>query len=151
LVLSPLDFSFSPAEVPPPAALDPPEDSLEDSPPVSLLLDPPEDSEEDPSPVAPVAPVELVEVVEVEVVWTAAFSAEVSVGGVMSGVLLGVTSETLLPPPQARRVRLARRIADAARPARPIEGLRTRGAGRRSLPVMRSASPRALSRLSPGP
>jgi hypothetical protein len=46
-------------------------------------------------------PVEVVD--EVEVVCTAAFSALVSVGGVMSGVLLGTESLTLLPPPQAVR------------------------------------------------
>jgi hypothetical protein len=45
-----------------------------------------------------------VEVVEVEVVCTAAFSALVSVGGVMSGVLFGTASLTLLPPPQAARL-----------------------------------------------
>jgi hypothetical protein len=52
------------------------------------------------------APVEpsldlAVEVVEVEVVCTAAFSALVSVGGEISGVLFGTASLTLLPPPQA--------------------------------------------------
>jgi hypothetical protein len=45
-----------------------------------------------------------VEVVEVEVVCTAAFSALVSVGGMMSGVLFGTASLTLLPPPQAVRL-----------------------------------------------
>jgi hypothetical protein len=40
-------------------------------------------------------------VVEVEVVCTTAFSALVSVGGVISGVLLGIASLTLLPPPHA--------------------------------------------------
>jgi hypothetical protein len=40
----------------------------------------------------------LVDVVEVEVVCTAAASALVSVGGVMSGVLFGTASETLLLP-----------------------------------------------------
>jgi hypothetical protein len=42
-----------------------------------------------------------VDVLEVEVVCTAAFSALVSVGGMMSGVLFGTASLTLLPPPQA--------------------------------------------------
>jgi hypothetical protein len=46
----------------------------------------------------------LVALVEdVEVVCTAAFSALVSVGGIMSGVLFGTESLTLLPPPQAPR------------------------------------------------
>ena len=40
----------------------------------------------------------FVEVVPVEVVWAAAASALVSVGGVSSGVLLGTVSETLVPP-----------------------------------------------------
>jgi hypothetical protein len=44
-----------------------------------------------------------VEVVAVEVVCTAAFSALVSVGGVISGVLFGTASLTLPPPPQAVR------------------------------------------------
>jgi hypothetical protein len=44
-----------------------------------------------------------VDVLDVEVVCTAAFSALVSVGGVMSGVLFGTASLTLLPPPQAPR------------------------------------------------
>jgi hypothetical protein len=47
--------------------------------------------------------VEVVEVVEVEVLCTAAASALVSVGGVMSGVLFGTASLTLPPPPQALR------------------------------------------------
>ena len=38
-----------------------------------------------------------------DVVCTAAFSALVSFGGVMSGVLLGTESDALLPPPQAPR------------------------------------------------
>ncbi len=42
--------------------------------------------------------VDLVPVVDVEVVCTAAFSALVSDGGVISGVLLGTASETLLLP-----------------------------------------------------
>ena len=42
--------------------------------------------------------VAVVAVVEVEVVSAASFSAEVSLGGVMSGVVFGVTSETLLEP-----------------------------------------------------
>ena len=46
----------------------------------------------------------VVEVVEVEVVCAAAFSALVSFGGVISGVLLGTASDALLPPPQAPSV-----------------------------------------------
>ncbi len=46
----------------------------------------------------------VVLVVAVEVVCPDAFSALVSFGGVMSGVLLGTASEALLPPPQAPSV-----------------------------------------------
>jgi len=61
----------------------------------SLLLDSSPDPVEVPS-------LDLaVDVVEVDVVCTAAFSALVSVGGVMSGVLFGTVSLTLEPPPQA--------------------------------------------------
>ena len=93
-----------PAEVPPasplllsPVSLELP--PLADSPPDSLSEASLEDSEE-PSVEVPFA---VVDVVEVEVVCTAAFSALVSVGGVMSGVLFGTASLTLLPPPQAQR------------------------------------------------
>jgi len=89
--------------------------SLEAAPPVALLLSdaplslPPLD---DASSLALASSLEepevpsldlAVEVVEVEVVCTAAFSALVSVGGMMSGVLFGTASLTLLPPPQAAR------------------------------------------------
>ena len=89
--------------------------SLEAAPPVALLLSdallslPPLD---DASSLALASSLEepevpsldlAVEVLEVEVVCTAAFSALVSVGGVMSGVLFGTVSLTLLPPPQAAR------------------------------------------------
>jgi len=91
----------------------PPEepDSLE----ASLLVDsssPP--SLLDVSPVPPSAPlpVVFVAVADVEVVCTAAFSALVSAGGVMFGVLLGTASETLLLPHAARD-----RTSAAARPA----------------------------------
>jgi len=94
----PLLFEDSPAEVSPadspllseaPLSLPP----LEDASPLPLDSSP--DAVEVPS-------LDLaVEVVEVEVVCTAAFSALVSVGGVMSGVLFGTASLTLLPPPQA--------------------------------------------------
>ena len=43
-------------------------------------------------------PVVLVDVVDVDVVCAAADSALVFVGGVISGVLLGTASDTLLPP-----------------------------------------------------
>ena len=89
--------------------------SLEAAPPVALLLSdallslPPLD---DASSLALASSLEepevpsldlAVEVVEVEVVCTAAFSALVPVGGMMSGVLFGTASLTLLPPPQAAR------------------------------------------------
>lgn len=84
-------FSDSLADVPPAAPLSPddPELSL-DSPLPSPLLD------DDPEPLDPVVPVAAV--VEVDVVSVASFSAEVSFGGVISGVLLGVASDTLVPP-----------------------------------------------------
>ncbi|HEY3864977.1 MAG TPA: hypothetical protein VGL54_02690 [Solirubrobacteraceae bacterium] len=86
--------------------------SLEAAPPVSPLLSdaalslPPLDAV---SSLAAASSLEVpsldlaVEVVEVEVVCTAAFSALVSVGGVISGVLFGTASLTLPPPPQATR------------------------------------------------
>ncbi len=43
-------------------------------------------------------------VVDVEVVCAAAFSALVSFGGVISGVLFGIASDALLPPPHAPSV-----------------------------------------------
>ncbi len=86
-------FSFS-AEAPPEGVASP-ELPEEDSP---VELSP---SEED-SPEDELSPEELVEVlvdvVDVAVVCTAAFSALVSDGGVISGVLLGTASETLLEP-----------------------------------------------------
>ena len=73
-------------------------------------------------PVEPVPSVDLgvdfVAVVDVEVVWTAAFSAAVSLGGVMSGVLLGTASEALLPPPHAASVVAARSVTESASAAR---------------------------------
>jgi hypothetical protein len=86
---SPLLVSLAPLELPP----------LDDVSPDSLLAGSLEDSEE-PSVEVPFG---VVDVVEVEVLCTAAFSALVSVGGVMSGVLFGTASLTLLPPPQATR------------------------------------------------
>ena len=59
----------------------------------------------------------LVDVVAVEVVCAAAASALVSVGGAMSGVLLGIASETLLPP-QAPSVSPQSSTAHAASAAR---------------------------------
>jgi hypothetical protein len=99
---SPPVFAVPPAEVPPadspllsdaPLSLPPLEAAS------SLLLD------SSPDPVAPSSLDLAVEVFEalVEVVCTAAFSALVSVGGVMSGVLFGTVSLTLEPPPQAPR------------------------------------------------
>jgi hypothetical protein len=85
-----------PAEDPPVDSLgEPPVDSLAfsldfDSSPVPSLLD------ELASPVLDV--VDVVGVVVVEVVSVASFSAAVLFGGVMSGVLLGVASDTLVPP-----------------------------------------------------
>jgi hypothetical protein len=94
-------FAAPPAEVPPadspllsdaPLSLPP---LVDDS---SLPLDSP------PDPVEVLPSLDFaVEVVAVEVVCTAAFSALVSVGGMMSGVLFGTASLTLLPPPQAPR------------------------------------------------
>jgi hypothetical protein len=120
-------FSFSDADVPPaePAELDPLEPELPaDSPPVSLF------------PASPVEPaegvpslevlVDLLAVVDVEVVCAEAFSALVSVGGMMSGVLLGVWSEVLLAPPHALSVTPAsatRHAASAARPDRALNCL----------------------------
>ncbi len=93
------DFSAdSPlADVPPAALLGEPEllSPEELSPSDSLLA-----VELELSPVVGV--VEVVAVVEVAVVSVASFSAEVSVGGVISGVLFGVTSDTLVPPHEER-------------------------------------------------
>jgi hypothetical protein len=101
LAASPPVFAVPPAEVPP---ADSP--LLSDAP---LSLPPleaaslPLDSSPDPVEVPSLdLAVEVLEV-DVEVVCTAAFSALVSVGGVMSGVLFGTVSLTLLPPPQAPR------------------------------------------------
>jgi len=94
-------FAVPPADVPPadspllseaPLSLPPLDD--DSSPPLDSSLDAVEE----------VPSLDLaVEVLEVEVVCTAAFSALVSVGGVISGVLFGTASLTLLPPPQAPR------------------------------------------------
>jgi hypothetical protein len=86
-------FSFS-ADAPPEgvAVLDGVE--LDDGSPVSLVGVSPLDG--DVSPVLLLLVV--VVVVAVEVVCAAAASAVVFVGGVISGVLLGTVSETLLPP-----------------------------------------------------
>jgi hypothetical protein len=96
--LPPVEFEVPPPLEVPPAELPPPEA------PVSLLAPLPEASSEPPlaslPPLAPVVPVpeELVLVVETELVWAASFSAVVSLGGVMLGVLRGTASETLLLP-----------------------------------------------------
>jgi len=103
-------FSFS-ADAPPDALV-----SLE----LSFLLasleaaSPPDDDS------SPVAVFGVVDVVELEVVCTDAFSALVSVGGVISGVLFGTASETLLPPPHALKVTPQRSVAVAASRVRPI-------------------------------
>jgi hypothetical protein len=61
-----------------------------------------------PDSFAALSPLVVVEVfvldVEVEVVCAAAFSALVSFGGVISGVLFGIATEALLPPPHAASV-----------------------------------------------
>ena len=90
-----LAFSPPPAEAPP-DSLPAPEDSLEASEPPEasdseLEDDSPEDSED----------VEVFLVVEVLDEVPAAFSALVSFGGVISGVFLGVVSETFVPPQAA--------------------------------------------------
>jgi hypothetical protein len=87
-------FSFSPMAVPPagePVAAPVPAPALEDSELASLLL---ASLFEDPDEAAPAEL--LVAVVEVRT--PAAFSALVFVGGVISGVLFGTASATLLPP-----------------------------------------------------
>jgi hypothetical protein len=121
LALSPAAFSFSPAEVPPAA---PPAPLV-----LSLLAGASFDSLFSASPLdsgvelSPVAVVDVVDVVAVEVVCAAAFSAVVSVGGVMSGVLFGTASLTLLPPPQAARPTEQSKMALAAMIAR-VDGRR---------------------------
>ncbi len=56
--------------------------------------------------------------VDVEVVCAAAFSALVSFGGVISGVLFGTASETLLPPQAAERQSSRQQQAEGERDAR---------------------------------
>jgi hypothetical protein len=127
LVLS-LAFSFS-AEVPPaaPPAVDPLELSLFDGSPLDSLLG--ASSLED--PVEEVAPDVPLDVVDVDVVCAEAFSAEVSVGGMMSGVLLGTASELALAPPHPANVEPARSTIDATAAARPIDA---QGRRRRAWP-----------------
>ena len=90
----------------------------------------PFDSLEEPEPSVVVA-VDLVALVEVvDVVAEAAFSALVSFGGTMSGVLFGTTSEELELPPHAPRATPAARTAVAASAARALNGFpRARRAG----------------------
>jgi hypothetical protein len=116
------DAAFSLGEPPvaadsPPADVPPPLLSVgwllspdEGSPPVSLAL-----VELEVEPVVPV--VDVFDVVDVAVVSVASFSAEVSAGGVISGVLFGVTSETLLPPHELspKPERRTRALAPSAR------------------------------------
>jgi hypothetical protein len=78
--------SLAPADCSPELALsslEPPEPVVEPEPVVDVDVD--------------------VEVVAVELVRVASFSAEVLLGGVISGVLRGVASDTLPPPPHAPR------------------------------------------------
>lgn len=101
VVLEPVSDDAPPSAPLVPSAAAPPEDSaaLEDSPVGSLL---PEDFA-----------VEVVEVVAVVLVRVASLSAEVLLGGVISGVLRGAASLTVLPP-QALSAKLqspTRRIA----------------------------------------
>ncbi len=60
------------------------------------------------------AVVEVVAVVDVVAVRVASLSADVLVGGTISGVLCGTASAVLPPPPQALRVRPASRTAAIA-------------------------------------
>jgi hypothetical protein len=103
-------FSDSPADVPPAALSEELELSSEPVPPDSPVE--PEDSS---LPVV-VGVVEVVAVVDVEVVSVASFSADVSFGGVISGVLLGSASETVLPPHAVKPVpqRRIRALAPSA-------------------------------------
>jgi len=91
-------FAVPPAEVPPAAPLS---DAPLSLPPLDAASPLPLDSSPE-EPALDLA-VEVFGVVAVEVVCTVAFSALVSVGGVISGVLFGTASLTLLPPPQAPR------------------------------------------------
>lgn len=104
-------FSDSPADVPPAAPLSEElELSSEPVPP-----DSPVELEDSSLPVV-VGVLEVVAVVDVEVVSVASFSAEVSFGGVISGVLLGSASETVLPPHAVKPVpqRRIRALAPSA-------------------------------------
>jgi len=106
-----------------------------EAPPEGLLLSSPAPLELPPlsgSSVASLPPdslagLSVVEVfvlaVEVDVVCAAAFSALVSLGGVMSGPLLGALSEALLPPPQATSVVLESSNARISSPARTFNDL----------------------------
>jgi hypothetical protein len=96
-------FVPPPAEVPPASPLPVSPVSLELPPLAGASPDSLEASlEGSDEPVVEVA-LAVVDVVDVAVLCTAAFSALVSVGGVMSGVLFGTASLTLPPPPQALR------------------------------------------------
>ena len=86
-------FSDSLADVPPELSLDSDDPSLDSLPPVELVFSS-----------LPVDVFAAVEVVDVAVVSAASFSAEVSFGGVISGVLFGVASETLEPPQDDRPI-----------------------------------------------
>lgn len=90
----------------PPAAFEPPVASLEelfDSEEPSLdFASSLELAPEALSSLLVLALVDVVGVVVVEVVSVASFSAAELLGGVISGVVLGVTSETLVPPHELR-------------------------------------------------
>lgn len=96
-------FSDSPADVPPELSLDSEDPSLDSPPPVELVFSS-----------LPADVFAAVEVVEVAVVSAASFSAEVSLGGVISGVLLGMASETLDPPQADRPIAAKSSTAPAA-------------------------------------
>ena len=115
-----VDFSFSPAEVPPAGELvaEPPP-ALEDSEPASLLL---ASLLEDPVDAAP----DEVLVDVVDVMTPAAFSALVSVGGMISGVVFGTASATLLPP-HPETLRAQSTAAEAPSAARAVQALLDRG------------------------
>jgi hypothetical protein len=115
-------LELPPLELSPPPVLEPPVpeeaspvlglDPLELSPPPELDCSPELDELDSPElSLEPaeldLAVVEVVEVVDVEVVRAASLSADVLLGGMMSGVLWGTTSAELPPPPQALRVRPA--------------------------------------------
>ena len=105
-------FSFS-AEAPPDVPAVPGAPAFDDASLLSLGVVSPLVEE------LSLALVVFADVVEVDVVCAAATSALVFVGGVMSGVLLGTASETLVPP-QAPSVNPHSNTAHAASAARAL-------------------------------